>query len=467
MTEKEFVSYIGPLASDDMNKTGILASITAAQAILESGYGSTELATQANNLFGMKASLSGNTWPSDWDGQTYKKQTKEQDENGKEYAITADFRKYKNHAESLKDHSNYLSAAKNGSQKRYAGLIGERNYKEAATLIKAGGYATDTKYVSKLCSIIEKWDLTQYDVQKGEVKLDINKHLTGYNHNTGSVNRIKYLVIHYVGALGGALDNCKYYAGGNRNASAHYFVGFSGEIWQSVEDQNIAWHCGASSYIHPDCRNANSIGIEMCVRNKGSQADTSKDWYFEDATVDAAIELAKHLMKKYGIPADRVIRHYDVTGKICPNPYVYNTTAHTWNEFKKALTGGSTQAAPTEKKYYRVRTSWDNAKSQIGAYENLQNAINACKEGFTVYDWDGKAVHTNGTAAVPYQVKITTEDLRIRTGPGTNHDFTGQYTGKGVFTIVEEAEGSGAPIWGRLKSGAGWIGIDPSWSVRI
>ena len=114
-----------------------------------------------------------------------------------------------------------------------------------------------------------------------------------------------------------------------------------------------------------------------------------------------------------------------------------------------------------------MRTSWDNAKSQIGAYENLQNAINACKEGFTVYDWDGKAVHTNGTAAVPYQVKITTEDLRIRTGPGTNHDFTGQYTGKGVFTIVEESEGSGAPIWGRLKSGAGWIGIDPSWSVRI
>ena len=229
--------------------------------------------------------------------------------------------------------------------------------------------------------------------------MDINKYLTEYNHNTGTANRVKFLVIHYVGALGGALDNCKYYAGGNRNASAHYFVGFSGEVWQSVEDQNVAWHCGASSYIHPDCRNANSIGIEMCVRNKGSQADTSKDWYFEDATVAAAIELAKYLMKKYGITADRVIRHYDVTGKICPNPYVYNTTTHTWNEFKKALAGGTTPVAPTEKKYYRVRTSWDNAKSQIGAYENLQNAINACKEGFTVYDWNGKAVHTNGNGS--------------------------------------------------------------------
>ena len=62
----------------------------------------------------------------------------------------------------------------------------------------------------------------------------------------------------------------------------------------------------------------NSIGIELCVRNKGSQADTSQDWYFEDATVVAAIALTKELMAKYNVPADRVIRHYDVVGKIVP-----------------------------------------------------------------------------------------------------------------------------------------------------
>ncbi|MFW6680896.1 N-acetylmuramoyl-L-alanine amidase, partial [Lacrimispora sp. AGF001] len=73
----------------------------------------------------------------------------------------------------------------------------------------------------------------------------INLLLTGYNHNTGSISRIKYIVIHYVGAQGGARANCQYYAGSNRNASAHYFIGFDGEIWQSVEDANIAWHCGA------------------------------------------------------------------------------------------------------------------------------------------------------------------------------------------------------------------------------
>lgn len=165
----------------------------------------------------------------------------------------------------------------------------------------------------------------------------ITKYLTPYNHNVGDISRIKYIVIHYVGALGGAKANCKYYATANRNASAHYYVGFDGEIWQSVEDNNIAWHCGAKAYKHPECRNANSIGIEMCVRNNGNLADTSKDWYFEDATVASTIELTKWLMKKYNISPDHVIRHHDVTGKICPNPYVYNQGKHTWNDFKKAI----------------------------------------------------------------------------------------------------------------------------------
>lgn len=170
--------------------------------------------------------------------------------------------------------------------------------------------------------------------------MQINKLLTPYNHNVGTVDRIKYIVIHYVGATGGAEANCKWYAGADRSASAHYYVDFDGSVWQSVEDKNIAWHCGTKSgYKHLECRNANSIGIELCVRNKGSLADTSHDWYFEDETVQAAIELTKELMAKYNIPADHVIRHYDVTGKICPNPYVYNHTQHTWEAFKVALTG--------------------------------------------------------------------------------------------------------------------------------
>ena len=293
--------------------------------------------------------------------------------------------------------------------------------------------------------------------------MQIDKLLTPYNFtDANNVGRIKYIVIHYVGALGGAKENCQYYAGQYIGASAHYFVGFEGEIWQSVPDEDVAWHCGANSYKHKECRNSNSIGIELCVRKRDTSrlGAEDKDWYFEDETVAAAVELTKYLMKKYGVPASRVIRHYDVTGKICPNPYVYNTTAHTWDEFRKKISGGA--AAPTTDKLYRVRKSWEDAASQLGAFEELENAKNACKASYTVYDWNGKAVYSKqATKKVPYKVQIDIDDLRIRTGAGTNYAATGEHTGRGVFTIVEEKAGKGSTAgWGKLKSGAGWVSLD-------
>ena len=97
--------------------------------------------------------------------------------------------------------------------------------------------------------------------------MQINKLLTPYNFtDANNAGRVRYIVIHYVGALGGAKANCQYYARQYIGASAHYFVGFEGEIWQSVADEDVAWHCGASSYKHGECRNSNSIGIELCVR---------------------------------------------------------------------------------------------------------------------------------------------------------------------------------------------------------
>lgn len=107
--------------------------------------------------------------------------------------------------------------------------------------------------------------------------MNINRKISKYNFNKGSVSRIKYIVIHYVGALGGAEDNCRYYGGGNRNASAHYFVGFNGEVWQCVEDANIAWHCGASSYKHAECRR----GTQLKIGNDIAYAN-----YIEDKIVN-------------------------------------------------------------------------------------------------------------------------------------------------------------------------------------
>ena len=167
----------------------------------------------------------------------------------------------------------------------------------------------------------------------------INRMISKYNFKKGDAIRIRYIVIHYTGSLGTAKEQCQYLAGGNRNRSSHYFVGYEGEIWQSVEDENIAWHCGAKRYKHSECRNANSIGIELCVRKKDHShiSAEDRDWYFEDATVEAAVELTRYLMRKYNVPVSNILRHYDVTGKVCPAPYVHNTTRHTWEKFKKAV----------------------------------------------------------------------------------------------------------------------------------
>ena len=386
--------------------------------------------------------------------------------------------------------------------------------------------------------------------------------------------------------------------------------------------------------INATMKTGDVIEINTKYGSKGAKLirDGVETDYFRYIDVDSTfMQLTRYLMNKYGVPASHVIRHYDVTGKICPNPYVYNTSAHTWDEFKRKISGqaetpqggnektiwnfltgkglnayavagimgnlyaesglmpnnlqntynnklgktdaeytaavdngsygnfvkdsagyglaqwtywsrkqallnhakqagvsiadlnmqlgflweelqgytavmdalkkaGSVRAAsdavltgyekPADQsetvkkkraeygegyykkyaagngtKYYRVRKSWTDAASQLGAFTSLENAKSACKAGYTVYDDNGKAVYTAAgqqtSAGVPFSVQVDILDLNIRTGAGTNYAKTGETTGKGVFTIVEVKAGQGASVgWGRLKSGAGWISLD-------
>ena len=147
------------------------------------------------------------------------------------------------------------------------------------------------------------------------------------NYAAGRSGPVEYIVIHYTSNQGDtAKNNADYFAREKVGASAHYFCDES-EIWQSVKDSDTAWHCGAKTYRHPECRNANSIGVEICMNDKNGKV--------RQGSIDTAAELARYLMKRYGILLANVVMHNQVTGKNCPAPMVSDPVL--WDAFKKSL----------------------------------------------------------------------------------------------------------------------------------
>lgn len=244
--------------------------------------------------------------------------------------------------------------------------------------------------------------------------MEIKQNLTTQNFNAGTISRIKYIVVHYTGNNGDtALGNTNYFKQ-YRGASAHYFVD-EDNIYQSIEDKNVAWHCGANTYYHNECRNHNSLGVEMCsyINNKGNYA-------FKAKVVTNTTELVKHLMEKYKVPIENVVRHYDVTHKVCPAPYVNDIKA--WEKFKERLkeddevvekitvqiNGKSYKADRIlkEDKNYICLQDLKQAGFEVG-FDNekkIPSISNDCKELKLTVDGKGtsvEAVNINGSNFVP------------------------------------------------------------------
>ena len=163
------------------------------------------------------------------------------------------------------------------------------------------------------------------------------KYADASNYQEGRSGTIKYIVLHYTANDGDtAKGNCNYFQGKNRGASAHYFVDET-SVWQSVRDTDTAWSVGGGLQssgghaFYKICTNNNSISIEMCSKIVNGV------YTIPEKTVDNAVGLTKQLMGTYNIPIDRIIRHYDVNGKICPRPWVEDETQ--WAQFKNRLEG--------------------------------------------------------------------------------------------------------------------------------
>ena len=181
---------------------------------------------------------------------------------------------------------------------------------------------------------------------------------TSTTHTGCLKNRsIQYIVLHYTAGTSSAKGVARNIAAmfanpNNRPASADFIVD-DGEIVQynpNIKDR-YTYAVGGKPYsvrytplactFYGKCKNHNSISIEMCSSkaNKKSLQATDTDWSLSASVVDRAVELTKYLMKTYNIPADRVIMHHHVTGKLCPQPWCINPRRlDGWNKFKERLT---------------------------------------------------------------------------------------------------------------------------------
>ena len=336
MEKQTFIQTVGEAAHKDMEKSGVLASLTIAQAILESGWGTSELAQNANALFGIKAD-------SRWSGKAYSKETQECYDGVNYTTVTALFRAYGSWDESIADHSTFLLT---GS--RYAAVIGEKDYKTACKAIKAAGYATAPDYAEKLISLIESYGLTAYDgdVQKEEPTLKIIESILTKNPcYTGGrkLAAVKGLMLHSVGCpQPSAQVFVKNWNSPSHDSSCvHGFIdGNTGDVYQCLPWDWRGWH--GTSGPKGSCNNTH-IGVEMCEPSTikytgGASWVETGDGTNTKATVmrtyKSAVELFAYLCKKFGLNplGDGVIISHSEGHKrgIASN---HGDVEHIWNKF--------------------------------------------------------------------------------------------------------------------------------------
>lgn len=160
-----------------------------------------------------------------------------------------------------------------------------------------------------------------------------------------NANSHEYFAVHYLGVNG---ENPYLYGGGYGGT---FYVSKSGEVYQAAKVTDKLWHVGASSgfsYIHPDARNNNTIGVECATYTASGRNDDDETWYFTEATQVAAAKLAACVAMEYNIPLDHILRHGDITTKNCPSPLKRDAgkgTNWTWEKFKSEVArymGGGT-----------------------------------------------------------------------------------------------------------------------------
>ncbi len=419
--------------------------------------------------------------------------------------------------------------------------------------------------------------------------MNIIARTSAHNTTLAKGRKISYIVLHFTAGVtsrsGAAANTADWFKNPTSGGSADFIVDDVNIVQYNPDIRNrYCWAVGGKKYagslggsLYGVVTNRNSISVEICSTSRTGKVVDANDpaWYFTDAVLDRAVELVRYLMKEYGIDADRVVRHYDVSGKWCPGIKGWNKESgneEAWRSFKARLTVSTAQtvaASPVAKYSDIEKTVWDFLKGKgLSNYavagimgnlyaessvrpNNLQNSYERRLElsdeeytaavdsgeyqefasdgaGYGLAQWTwwkrkeglyNFAKETNRSVgdltlqleylwrelqndypsvlnalsiassvrdasnaflfqfekpadqsgavqqkraefgqtyldryALPFMVRVTTEKLNVRKGPGTEHDKNGSVEMGEAFTIVE-VQGD----WGRLKSDAGWI----------
>ena len=252
----------------------------------------------------------------------------------------------------------------------------------------------------------------------------MNSSLVNYtklspNYNVRDRKISKITIHHMAGNL--TVETCgNIFASSSREASANYGIGSDGRVGLYVEEKNRSW---ASANRENDM-----MAVTIEVANDGG----APDWHVSDVAIAKLIDLCVDICKRNGIEKlnytgdtrGNVTRHNMFVPTSCPGPYLQSKFPYIVSEVNKRLCASE--------EMYRIRKSWADAKSQIGAYRNLENAKKACPSGYYVFNSVGKVVYPvvsndsidyaqsfDSSKARSYTV-VPEVGLHLRAGAGTN-----------------------------------------------
>lgn len=372
MSKQEFIQKIAALVKKYAPSYGIeVYSPIIAQAILESAYGTSELAVNANNYFGLKYR----------EGRCktcigiYDKVGSEQNKDG---SYTSSAMKWCKFADMENGVIGYFDFTNISNYSNLKGVTDPRKYLEN---IKADGYATSLTYVDNLMAVIEKWKLTEYD-KKEETKMS-NSSLVSYtklspNHSGQRTHSIDRITPHCVVGQLSAESICGCFTSTDRQASCNYGIGTDGRISLCVEEKNRSW-CSSSN-----SNDQRAVTIE-CASDKTAPYAMNDKVYA--SLVNLCVDICKRNGKSkllwfgdkdktlnYSPKSDEMVItvHRWFANKSCPGDWLYARLGNLAAEVTQRLTSGvsaeSGTSVPSDNKtLYRVQTGAFSKKSNADA----------------------------------------------------------------------------------------------------